>query len=244
MTLKGKLFLTTSLAILVLVGVSEWVSYRQTAAFLKTHEISMRQSGASDIPLRTLEHEKHALFVRLTVLRLLNAVATVAALIFVLNLLWYRLVVSPIRVLLQHIGWMSRGTWAQRIPVSRRDEIGQLTRAFNDLGEQLTSTVHQFAAASKLSAMALIGQRIVRRIEVAKGHLFAAANAIQVAKPIRCEAPEQVLHDLETALASLTEIQTQFEVEFYSQFKRHAHPASPVGQGGATHGEQSANPAA
>ena len=224
MTLKAKLWITTTAAIILLVGVSEWLSYRQTAAFLDSHEAVMRQ-GAGPEALSELRANKQRLFVHLAATRVFNAAITIGALAVVLNALWYRLVLAPIGLLLGHINRMSRGTWTGHIPVARRDEIGQLTEAFNQLGDQLTLTIHQFATASKLSAIALVTQRIARGAEIAQIRLLGIANMLRRARPAD-GVPEPVFEDLEVVAASLKEIQRHAETEFDTQFRLHA--AVPV----------------
>lgn len=219
MTLKAKLWITTTAAIVVLVGVSEWLSYRQTAAFLHSHEAVMQHADGPEA-LSALRANKQRLFVHLAATRVFNAAITIGALAIVLNALWYRLVLSPIGLLLRQINLMGRGTWTGHIPVARRDEIGQLTEAFNQLGEQLTLTVHQFATASKLSAVALVTQRIARRAEFARMHLLGIANMLRRARPAG-GIPEPVFEGLEVVAASLKEIQAHAGTEFDTQFRRH-----------------------
>ncbi len=179
----------------------------------------MQHAGGPEA-LSELRANKQRLFVHLAATRVFNAAITIGALAIVLNGLWYRLVLSPIGLLLGHINRMSRGTWTGHIPVARRDEIGQLTEAFNQLGEQLTVTVHQFATASKLSAVALVTQHIARRAELAQMHLLGIANMLRRARSAG-GVPEPVFEALEVAAASLKEIQEHAETEFDTQFQIH-----------------------
>jgi methyl-accepting chemotaxis protein len=109
----------------------------------------------------------------------------------ILNLVWYRVIYRPIRQLLSQINLMGRGTWACALPVKRNDEIGELTVAFNRLGEQLTSTFQQINAASKLSALALIGGRLVREVTAIRGRIGSGAGG-------ELAVIEQQLRTLET----------------------------------------------
>ena len=114
------------------------------------------------------------------------------------------------------------------MPVRRKDEIGALTQAFNALGEQLTLTVEQSAAASKLSAMALLGQSLVRRIAQAKEHLQAAATLLRFAQAGKQPVPSQVLVSLDALVIVLEEIPDQFEEELDHQFRLHSLAAAPT----------------
>lgn len=215
MTLRTKFFLATCIATVALVGVSEWVTYRQTTAFLDAHEAMMRH-GPEGAALLALPAERHLLLLKLTGVRLLNAAIAMSALVAVLNVLWGRFIASPIQLLLRHINWMSRGTWDTPIIIRQEDEIGDLTRAFNDMGRQLTSTVQQFATASKLSALALTGQRIVSRTEAAKARIIEVKGALS--------PPDAVMHSeivvtLDQAIDILNNIPMQVETEFDDQFR-------------------------
>lgn len=132
MTLRTRFLLITGVATVALAGVSEWVTYQQTAAFLDAHEALMRH-GPEGAALLTLPVAKHLLLVKLTGLRLLNAGVATFALIVLLNVVWARFIADPIRLLRKHINWMSRGTWKTPITIRQRDEMGDLTKAFNAL---------------------------------------------------------------------------------------------------------------
>lgn len=229
MTLKVKFFLATAAAVLLLVTVSEWVTYRQTASFLSTHEAMMRH-GPDGAALLTLRTEKRLLLLKLTALRLLNAAAAMIGLMVVLNVLWRRLVASPMRVLLRHIDWMSRGTWKTPVSIHRKDEMGELARAFNDLGEQLTVTVQQFAATSKLSALALIGQRVMQRTEAARARMAEVKGVLAQAVRTRSTAPPDVLPSLNEAIEILGDLEAHLESDFYKEL--HACGTSTQEQSG------------
>lgn len=217
MRLRTKFFLTTCIATMALVGVSEWVTYRQTTAFINAHEAMMRH-GPAGAALLMLPTERHVLLFNLTGVRLLNAAIAMSALVAVLNVLWGRFIVSPIQLLLRHINWMSRGTWNTPIVVRQQDEIGDLTRAFNDMGLQLTSTVQQFAAASKLAALALTGQRIVNRTEAAKARIIEVKGMLSLPNPDAVMQSETVVK-LDEAIDILNNIRMQVETEFEDQFR-------------------------
>jgi methyl-accepting chemotaxis protein len=155
---------------------------------------------------------------------MLHAGVTVLALVIVLNTLCNRIVLMPLQDLLRHINYMRHGAWKAPIAVRRKDEIGQLTQAFNELGEQLTLTVHQFAAASKLAAMALLGQALVKRVTEARDLLRATERLLGAARKRHEAVPEQALTSLEAAIKTLEDIPVRFDQEFDRQFKLHSAP--------------------
>ncbi len=221
MKLKNRLLLATSLTVLIVLAASEWLSYRHTVAFLQEHEIHMRAQQDHTLLVDALHIGQRSLLATLVSLHVIHAVITVLALIVVLNFLWYRLVIRRLDLLLRHINSMSLGTWTDTIPVGRADEIGQVCQAFNALGGQLTMTVQQFATASKLSALALLGHSLVRKIVVIRDHLQAVTGMVGLAKGDGREVPESVLPNLECIIASLQEIPAEFEVEFTRQMNQH-----------------------
>lgn len=228
MKLRIRLFLATSLTVLAILGISESVSYRQTAVFLRAHEAQMARDGAHSIPMATFRERREAFLSRLALLSFIHAGLTVLALLAVLTVLWSRIVLRPIGELLQHIAHMGHGVWTSPLPVRRKDEIGELTEAFNKLGDQLSLTVEQSAATSKLSAMALLGQSLLRRIVQAKEHLQATATLLRSARASQKPVPPQVLVSLDALVIVLEEIPDQFEEEFARQFRLHSLPAAPT----------------
>ncbi len=222
--LKTSLFLATALAVLVILGLSEWLSYRQMSGFLRDHMAIMEAEMNHADLVANLRQGRETLAVRLGWVHVLHAAATVAALILVLNTLCNRIVLSPIQELLRHINLMGRGTWAAAIPVRRKDEIGQLTQAFNELGDQLSLTVQQFAAASKLSVLALLGQALVRRVLAAGDQLRATELLLVKASEHHAAVHEEALARLAVAIKALEEIPAVLDEEFDRQFRSHSAP--------------------
>lgn len=228
MKLKSRLLLASTVTVLLVLALSEWLSYQHTATFLQQHEFQMRTGRDPAMLVNSLQVERHHLLASLASLHVIHAVVTVLALAIVLNILWYRLFIRPLEVLLRNINAMRLGTWSGTIPVEREDEIGQLSRAFNDLGAQLTVTVQQFAAASKLSAMALLGNGLVKKIILLKDHLEAVTGMLDLAREEHREVPEPVLNNLKSMIQELKVIPAQFDADFARQLGQHSAPTTPV----------------
>ena len=226
MKLKTSLFLATGLAVLVVLGFSEWISYLQMAAFLRDHAALMETETNHAALVVNLRHGREMLFTHLGLLHMLHAGVTILALVIVLNTLCNRIVLAPLQDLLRHINYMGRGAWKEAIAVHRKDEIGQLTQAFNELGEQLTLTVQQFASASKLAAMALLGQALVKRVMEARDSLRATQRLLGKTRKHHEAVPEQVLTSLETAIKALEDIPARFDEEFDREFELHSAPTA------------------
>lgn len=228
MKLKSRLLLASTVTVLLVLAVSEWLSYRHTATFLLQHEFQMRTERDPAALVNSLRIERHHLLASLASLHVIHAAVTVLALAVVLNVLWYRLFIRRLEVLLRNINAMRLGTWSGTMPVEREDEIGQLSRAFNELGAQLTLTVQQFAAASKLSAMALLGHGLVRKIILFKDHLEAVTGMLDLAREEHREIPEPVLANLKSMICELKEIPAAFEADFARQLGQHSIPTAQV----------------
>ena len=226
MKLKTSLCLATGLTILVILGLSEWLSYLQMADFLKDHAALMDAQTNRTNLVANLRQGREALFARLALLHIVHAAVTVLALVVVVNILCNRIVLAPLQDLLRHINYMGRGTWKAAIAIRRKDEIGQLTQAFNDLGEQLTLTVQQFAAASKLSVMALLGQDLVRRVMKARNLLQVTEGLLRTAREHHEALPEKAITSLEGAIERLEGVPVRFDEEFDRQFGLHSAPAA------------------
>lgn len=228
MRLKSRLLLASTVTVLVVLAVSDWLSYQHTATFLRQHEFRMRTEPDPVALVNSLQIERHHLLASLASLHLIHAAVTVLALAIVLNILWYRLFIRRLELLLRNINSMRLGTWSGTMPVEREDEIGQLSRAFNELGSQLTLTVHQFAAASKLSAMALLGHGLVRKIILFKDHLEAVTGMLDLAREEHREIPEAAVDNLKSMIRELKDVPAEFEADFARQLGRHSAPATPA----------------
>jgi HAMP domain-containing protein len=209
MSLRIRLILVTTAVVTVLFGISEWLSYRQTAALLDEHERILVETSDHTVALQTLRATRARMFLSATTMRILHAAGTLVIAVAILNYVWYRVIYRPIRRLLSQINIMGRGTWKSALPVKRNDEIGELTTAFNDLGQQLTSTFHHINTSSKLSALALVGSRLVREVRAVREQIVSSTRSLE-----GCTGPA-----IETAITTLTEAHGHLE-RLESQFQK------------------------
>jgi methyl-accepting chemotaxis protein len=210
-SLRTRLILITTAVVTLLFGVSEWLNYRQTAALLDTHEAILRETADHAVALERLRVTRERMFLSTTTVRILHAVGTLLVAVAILNYVWFRVIYRPIDRLLSQINIMGRGTWSSALPVKRNDEIGQLTTAFNDLGEQLNLTFQSINSSSKLSALALIGNRMIREVTAARAQVEAAARSLASCKGRDVAAAAATLAG---AHAQLQRLEEQFEHEF------------------------------
>jgi HAMP domain-containing protein len=214
MTLRTKLILITTVVVALLFGVSEWLSYRHITALLDQHETILRETTDHAVALERLRVTRDQALLSATSIRILHAVGTLVLAVAILNLIWYRVIYRPIRQLLSHMNIVGRGAWTHTLPVERQDEIGELTAAFNDLGQQLTSTFQHINSSSKLSAMALIGGRLGRELTTVRTRIAGSARVLNNRKDTRMSAVAAELAGIDEQLAALeTALQSDFEQE-------------------------------
>jgi HAMP domain-containing protein len=215
MSLRIKLILITTAVVTVLFGVSEWLSFQHTAQLLDEHEAILIETADHIVALQRLRATRDRMFLGVTTIRVLHAALTLLFAVAALNYVWYGVIYRPIQRLLSHINSMSRGTWLSFMPVKRHDEIGELTGAFNDLGQQLTLTFQHINSASKLSALALIGGRFVRSITSVRSEIAAAVKCLDRGTNAERSTGMEILTAVQT---QLDELEERFEKEFDLEF--------------------------
>jgi methyl-accepting chemotaxis protein len=199
-SLRTKLIVTGVLTILGFWTISGVLARRHAESYFEEQEIQ-----------RPMRQEAQSLLRELAGIRLLAAMGGVLTLSVVLGLIWRKRVSRPMALLSDQMRHMRLGTWSQPIPVHQNDEMGRLLREFNILGPELSLTAHQYAAASKLSAMALIGGRVVRPAMAARQQLLALSEAL---------SRETVLEQVRQVAASLETIAADFDSEFQAELAR------------------------
>lgn len=219
-SLRVKLIIVTSAIVVMLFGISEWFSYMQTSALLEQHEAILVETTDHTLALAKLQETKGRMFSRVTAMRLLHAVLTLFAAVAALNYVWYKLIFGPVQRLQSQVTSMGRGTWDASVSVEGKDEIAELAAAFNQLGNQLATTVRHINTSSQLSAFALIGNRLIRQINIARGQVVAALEILKKSDRQTHSAPEGLAESLEGAIASLGSIERHFETAFERQLQK------------------------
>jgi HAMP domain-containing protein len=225
-TLRSRLILITTAVVTLLFGVSEWLSYRQITVLLDQHEAILVATTDHTLALERLRATREGALLSVTTIRILIAGATLVIAVAFLNLVWYRVIYRPIRELLRQVNIMGRGTWKCALPVERNDEIGELTQAFNQLGQELTSTFRSIDASSKLSALALIGGRLVREVKGMRTQIVAAARGVESGTEAGRVAAGTLLA---TVCGNLETLETRFQAEFDAEVSAYASAAGRIG---------------
>jgi methyl-accepting chemotaxis protein len=220
MKLKTQVLLGSAWMMLVFFGVAEVLSYQHAADFFTHHEMRLQQRGENEMLLAALKQEKQAFLWESAALRLLCAVGAVVALSVASNLLLRRLIWRPINLLLGRMNSMSLGTWTQPIPVERQDEIGRFVGEFNLMGPRLTFVAHQYAAASKLAALALIGQRVTRRTNTARRRVVEIQKLLSGARYRSQAVPQAAVNRMGTVAEELADLAAHLETDFNDELVR------------------------
>ncbi len=224
MKFRTAVHLAGALTILAFVSASEVLSYCRAAEFFAQQEIRIQQGQGNEALLAGLKQGKQSLLLESAVLRILCLFAAAGTFSVALNLLWHRHMSRPVDLLRDRMNAMSRGTWTQPIPVELDDEVGGLVRDFNLLGPRLTFAAHQFAAASKLAAMALIGQRVTRRINTARSLLAEIQASLSEARYHGQTVPQSAVHQMAKVTEELADLAEDLESGFNDELVRQGLP--------------------
>jgi hypothetical protein len=222
-SLKTTIVVALTFTITAFWGISGLLARKHAVSFFAEHESRIEAQGKHGEVLDELQQEKRSLFRELAGIRFLLAVAGILTFSLALGLMWRRRISRPMALMLQRIHEMRLGTWNRPIPVNQEDEMGKLIQEINDLGPELSLTAHQYAAASKLAAMALIGNRVVRRTMSARQRLLAVSEALP-----RVPADEQfqaiVVEQVRQVAGELEAVAVDFDSEFEAELARVSAP--------------------
>jgi methyl-accepting chemotaxis protein len=236
MKLRTKLLLATSATALAVLGVSEWIGYWETMDFLRSHTLEMGQSSASTDSLPQFQDQIEGFAKQLAIIHATHAALEVAALVLVLSLFWNRMVLKPIRGILNQMNRLGHSERFDPISLDREDEIGEMTIEINRLGVQLAGQLRQVAAESEFVTLARLGQNLVRRVSVANEQVAAALTMISVAHRRGEPPPELAVRSLQSVWDRLATIPNQLETEFdkrLDQRRSEAAHSSIVGSSNA-----------
>jgi hypothetical protein len=81
-------------------------------------------------------------------------------------------------------------------------------------------SVHQYAGASKLSALALLGGRFVRRAKLAAEHVTSIRALLESAQKGGGKIPEAVFTNLTLVAKDLKQLEADFDSQFSAEFQR------------------------
>jgi methyl-accepting chemotaxis protein len=216
---KARIVLLITFTIVGCWMVAAVLARQHAASFFAEHENRIQGGEKREAVVAELRQEKHSLFRELAGIRVLLAIVAVGTVSITLAFFWRWRVSRPMAQISDRLRKMKLGTWSDPIPVEHDDEMGTLVRQFNKIGPELSFTAHQYAAASKLAAMALVGQRVVRRTMAAQQRLVAVSEALSRVpddKRFQTMAVEQV----RLVAGELAAVAADFHSEFQGELAR------------------------
>lgn len=121
----------------------DWLVLRRTYQSDGRPDIEIRAA----FPITLLQQKLSA-----TTTRLWGVVATAAILSLAITYVMVGRIIQPLETLTQAAQHMASGEFPAAVPVHSRNEIGTLTQAFNSMGQQLTSRIHDLQEQRQQSA--------------------------------------------------------------------------------------------
>ncbi len=220
---KTRFWLVATMTMLVCGVVVEWLSYCRIGDFFKEQFAMVERVTDNPTLMAALRKEKQHLLSELALIHLASLGVLFFALACILNRLWQHMVGSPLQVLHGYINGLGRGTWTARLPEQQTDEINDLGHSLSRLGTQITFTAHQYATASKLAVLALIGQKMARQIMIIHARITAIETMLAYEREQQLQVSDAALCNLETVAESLRSIHVEFQNEFEREFKRYSY---------------------
>ncbi len=224
MTLKTRFLLIASVTMVAVLILSEWLTYREVAAFLAAHRSAMQGFGNAAASVEALEEGTRGLLMRFVWLHVAVAGLSLGTMALVLHVAWGRAVRRRLDRLAARIAKMERGTWDLGDVKDGGDEIAALEQRIAQLGRTVTVTAEQFGDVSKLAALALLGHSISRDVAEASIELRAAIEELDRAAAGSAERLRPAADALEAVLESLEQIPLRLQQLFEREFEKHAAP--------------------
>jgi methyl-accepting chemotaxis protein len=187
--------------------------------FLESHALEMSRTPASESTARAFEEQTRQLGNQLTAIHLAHTLVAVGSIVVVLSLFWTWMVIHPIQAILDQMNRLSRSVSYKHIKPRFSDEIGQIAVALNQLGDRLTESLGDAMNASELSALALLGQTIVRKVALARDQLATTLTLLGAAARTQVPAPPSTVIAVAAVVDRLGAISEHFELEFENRLR-------------------------
>ena len=109
-------------------------------------------------------------------------------------------VTRPIERLAKGAREVAAGDWSVRVPARSSDEVGQLTRAFNEMTRQLAEQRDRLIQAERVAAWRELARRLAHEL---KNPLFPLQLTLENLQRARAQTPEQFDEVFQEATATL-----------------------------------------
>ena len=203
----------------MLAGRTGWLSYyfqgeEKVAAYAPIP--SQHWSVAATIPVNEFRQEANAIqdrVIQVMIIALLLAVSGVSILSYSL--------VKPVRSLAAATERLAAGQSAKELPVTSRDELGELTRAFNRMSRNLERTQAELVRSEKLVSLGRLSAGVAHEIRNPLSAMLGAMVHLQRRRP-----EDPLINEYGKIICEEIERLNRFVTEFL-YFARQA-PPQPV----------------
>lgn len=222
--LAGKFFLVSVVITVVTMAVFEAVDYlHQRRSLIGLHDALTQEAssqaggGIGANRPKHLAQIRHSLRQTLMV-HLLHVTVTVAVLVIALNFAATKLLIKPIRQLLDGVRTMSRGKWDIHLPVTSRDEMGLLTAQFNAMANLLEDRVTQLRRAERLSSLAILVSKMNAELSGIEHQMDRAVSLVASSGASSAAALQVGLDQMRAETQKLNHLRALLDAEFYRTF--------------------------
>jgi len=227
--LRAKLNAVLVPAVGVALALVVGIDYRHEAtAVMAAHNIHVQQVGTTVAPSPVdADTTPAAVVTRMLVIHVAGGTIMLVALVTAVNLALSHLVLRPLAAIRTGIESMEQGRWRQESNVRSHDEVGEVVRAFGDLGLGVEATIRHVLNTERLATLALLSNDLSRRIEPEAQEIGRQAAILNGhhALEIR-EAAERIAAADASILAALRALNRPFEPR-PTQEKRGRHDERP-----------------
>lgn len=223
-SLASKFMVLSAAVVVVTIAAFATLDYFHERQLLGSVH-ALLSGGSSAGEAARLRHDHEAFVAQskqgmeeLFAMHFVHLAVTLVILLIALNVAFHRIVVQPVRRLVAATNVMARGTWDQEVRPQSQDELGQLTAAFNALGEILARRVADWRNAERLSALAELSNWATREVSTVENELAAAVREVaNEQQPSNwCQSID---HDrLCAQVARLKQIRERLDSEFHGTF--------------------------
>ena len=183
-----------------LIALSQYRSAATPGEFVP-YPLFLRGSQIGTLELRELRHAKEAVFIRRSDLFLLLSVLIIGGLATLLSILFSTRLTHPIKELASAASAIRGGDYTRQVAVTRRDEVGDLSEAFNRMATALET---QESLRKKL--IADVAHELRTPLGVIRGELEAMMDGLMPNDPEHLQSLYDETGRLKTMVDGIEEL--------------------------------------
>ena len=184
-----------------LMALSQYRAGGSSPGELVPYPLFLKGSQIGTLEIRELRHAKEAVFVRRSDLFLLWSVLIMGGLAGIVSILFSTRLTRPIKELAVAASAISRGEYKSRVAVTRRDEVGNLSEAFNRMAKALET--HE---SLRRKLIADVAHELRTPLGVMRGELEAMMDGLMPSNPERLQSLYEETGRLKTMVDGIEEL--------------------------------------